>query len=511
MCSTTPTNKSVAYTIAGSDSSGGAGIQADLATFASLGVHGCGLITALTAQSRRGVQRVTPTPAEHLRTEFHTLREDLPPKAIKLGMLATGEIAATVGDLLAHFDGPVVCDPVMGASTGGALLSPRGLAELRQLLPRLTLITPNLREAEILSGIAIVDFATVEAAAQALLALGARNVLITGGHLEASDGYCYDYLATGDSNYWLRGENIATAHNHGTGCTLSSAIAAALALGHELADAVVLGKMVVTQGLRRATAIADGPGAVAHPLFSPDLVDLPAILPCRPDLYRQPVFPHCDSHDLGLYPVVDSLAWIEKLLAEGVKTIQLRIKDQPQDELRNSIQGAVALQQRYGARLFINDHWQLAIACGAYGVHLGQEDLATADLPAIASAGLRLGLSNHAWYEIARSHAVEPSYMALGPIYHTTTKQMRFPAQGLPRLQLWVDLLRPRYPVTAIGGIDGERAPAIAATGVGSIAVVRAITEASNYRQAVADLASSLANPGRWRQRAEHGNPRDTR
>lgn len=493
-------DKPVVFTIAGSDCSGGAGIQADLATFAAFGVHGCSLVTALTAQNRNGVYRVTPTPIAHLQQEFRVLQDALPAAAIKLGMLVNAEIVRAVAELLATYPGPVVCDPVMGASAGGMLLDDEGRSALQDMLPRLTLITPNLREAELLTGIPVTSFEDMESAARVLLEQGVAAVLVTGGHLDVDGEHCYDYFATQEGGFWLRGQRVSTEHDHGTGCTLASAIAAALALDYELPDAVVLGKMAVTQGLREATTIAGGRGCVAHPGWPSGLDNLPAILPSRPDRFRQPRFAPCATRTLGLYPVVDSVDWVERLLDAGVKTIQLRIKSMPEAALRASVQQAVALQRQHGARLFINDHWQLAIEYGAYGVHLGQEDIDNADLHAIAEAGLRLGLSNHAWHEIARAHALSPSYMALGPIYHTTTKQMRFTPQGLAQLQQWVDLLKPAYPLTAIGGIDEARAPGVVATGVGSVAVVRAITEAINYREAVKTLSALVDQPRAWEE-----------
>jgi hydroxymethylpyrimidine kinase/phosphomethylpyrimidine kinase/thiamine-phosphate diphosphorylase len=152
------------------------------------------------------------------------------------------------------------------------------------------------------------------------------------------------------------------------------------------------------------------------------------------------------------------------------------------------IQRSVALSRRFGARLFINDYWQLAIRHGAYGVHLGQEDLDTADIDAIRAAGLRLGVSNHSYYEIARAHGIKPSYMALGPIFPTTTKVMKFSDQGLAQLCEWANLLKDVYTLTAIGGINRERAPAVLDTGVGSCAMVTAITLAKDVDAEVEHL-----------------------
>lgn len=171
----------------------------------------------------------------------------------------------------------------------------------------------------------------------------------------------------------------------------------------------------------------------------------------------------------------------------GITTIQLRIKN-PGSNLSDMIAQAVSLAQKYQVRLFINDHWQLAIEHGAYGVHLGQEDIDSADLKAISEAGLRLGISTHSYYEIARAHAIGPSYIAIGPIYPTKTKVMKFSERGLERLSQWVKLLKPRYSLTAIGGISLERAPGVLATGVKSCAVVTAITQAEDYQQTVSEF-----------------------
>lgn len=192
-------------------------------------------------------------------------------------------------------------------------------------------------------------------------------------------------------------------------------------------------------------------------------------------------------HQLGLYAVVDSLEWIARLLDAGVRTLQLRIKDRPAAEVEPVIQQAIALGRACQARLFINDYWQLAIKHRAYGVHLGQEDLETADLEAIREAGLRLGVSTHDDHEIDRALAVKPSYIALGHIFPTQTKAMPSSPQGLEQLQRHIARLG-NIPTVAIGGISLARAPAVLACGVGSIAVVSAITQAADWRRATEQL-----------------------
>lgn len=200
----------------------------------------------------------------------------------------------------------------------------------------------------------------------------------------------------------------------------------------------------------------------------------------------QPNFPPVPRR-LGLYPVVDSVEWIARLLDAGVRTLQLRIKDKCDGDVEADVIAAIALGRRYHARLFINDYWRLAIKHQAYGVHLGQEDLETSDLDAIRQAGLRLGVSTHDDMEIDVALGVKPSYIALGHVFPTQTKQMPSAPQGLAQLAAHILRLQD-YPTVAIGGISLERAPSVLATGVGSIAVVSAITQASDWRSATTQL-----------------------
>ncbi|MES2280454.1 MAG: thiamine phosphate synthase [Pseudomonadota bacterium] len=189
---------------------------------------------------------------------------------------------------------------------------------------------------------------------------------------------------------------------------------------------------------------------------------------------------------IGFYPVVPTADWVERLLGWGVRTIQLRIKsaDHTPEEIAREVRAAIEAGNKVpGAQVFINDHWQLALAAGAYGVHLGQEDLDIADIEALRKAGIRLGLSTHTPAELARAHAVHPSYLAIGPIYPTTLKVMPYEPVGLECLKVWVPDAAP-CPVVAIGGISLERMPGVMACGVDGVAVVSAVTLATDPRQA---------------------------
>ncbi|MCO4786543.1 thiamine phosphate synthase [Marinomonas atlantica] len=193
-----------------------------------------------------------------------------------------------------------------------------------------------------------------------------------------------------------------------------------------------------------------------------------------------------------LYPVVDSVEWLALVLEQGVTTAQLRIKDPEDPELTVKIQQAIALGQQYGTQVFINDYWQLAIELGAYGVHLGQEDIEVANLTAIQQAGVRLGISTHGYFEILRAFNLQPSYIALGHIYPTVTKDMPSQPQGLTRLGQYVTLIDGAYPTVAIGGINAERLPKVKATGVDSVALVTAITRADDPQAATRTLLNQV-------------------
>ena len=508
--------KAIVWSIAGSDSGGGAGIQADLLTMRAFGVHGCSLITAITAQSSVEVARVELVSEQMLAAQWQTLLADLPPVAIKIGLVASRAQQQQLATLLATLPTtiPVIMDPVLIASCGDTLTLEPGseaLPELLELpaLPELyryaSLLTPNLPELAALTGLAVTTPDQIITATACLLTQGVRAVLVKGGHASGCKQLALDYLASTRQQYWLASPRIDTEHNHGTGCSLASAIASGLTLGYPLDDAVVLAKAYLNRGLSTAYATGQGAGTLSHLPLPVAVEHFPLWLNTAQvqALYQgatlanlQPssaAFSPLAQAEMGLYPVVDSVAWLKRLLPLGINTIQLRIKTAAdQQQLSAEIAAAIALGKQYQAQVFINDHWQLALQLGAYGVHLGQEDLATADLNALRQAGIRLGVSTHGYAELLRAKALQPSYIALGHIFPTKTKQMPSQPQGVARLAQYVLLAAP-YPTVAIGGITAERLAAVAATGVNSIAVVTAITEAADPEQATQLLMALLA------------------
>jgi thiamine-phosphate pyrophosphorylase len=182
---------------------------------------------------------------------------------------------------------------------------------------------------------------------------------------------------------------------------------------------------------------------------------------------------------LGLYAVLPDAQWVARMAQAGVTTVQLRFKSDDKAAVAKEVAAAVAAVENTNTLLFINDHWEEAIAQGAYGVHLGQEDMQEAPIEKIRAAGLRLGLSTHGYAEMLLADRYSPSYIALGAVFPTTLKRMQTAPQGLGRLERYVQLMR-HYPLVAIGGIDLQRLPDVMKTGVGSVAVVRAITESES-------------------------------
>ena len=252
-----------ALTIAGSDSSGGAGIQADIKTMTANGVYAMSAITALTAQNTTGVTGIFEATPEFLAQEIDAIFTDIYPDAVKIGMLPSAAVMDAVADKLVQYGvRRAVVDPVMLAKGGGVLMRAEALdAMRRKIVPLSYVLTPNLPEAEALTGLKIEDEAGMAAAARALHAMGAKNVLVKGGHLM---GEACDLLFDGTSFTRYAAARIDSKNTHGTGCTLSSAIAARLARGDALPQAVAAAKEYVTEAIRRAPSIGHGFGPMDH-------------------------------------------------------------------------------------------------------------------------------------------------------------------------------------------------------------------------------------------------------
>jgi hydroxymethylpyrimidine kinase/phosphomethylpyrimidine kinase/thiamine-phosphate diphosphorylase len=557
----------IVYTIAGSDSGGGAGIQADLHCIRSFGCHGCSAITCLTAQNSVGVTGVHAPPASFLQQQLDTLVEDLPPAAVKIGMLGTKELAVTVGIFLQKLKAKhsnkkiwIVMDPVMITTSGQRLIDDEASqAMIDHVFPAVDVLTPNLYEAEALLGRKLVTVQEVEQGARDLIAMGVPAVLVKGGHTfsddqskssngdeTASSSYAQDYflsseppsdeprLCDGNRGVWLRSPRYDTEHTHGTGCTLSSAIASALALGEQQRerqdttqqqgatsaiypiDACCLAKAYVTAGIYTGVQLGQGPGPVGQTEFPSQFQHYPTVA-MNPDK-DLPVFrpmkafsdQHLDSDDnrpvLGrILPIVNTGDWVERLCLEsvpgeegGVTDIQLRIKNETDPaKILEIVQRSQTACEAAGIRLWINDYWQAAVEAGCFGVHVGQEDLAKCidkgGLEAMQAANMALGISTHSYGELSAALGVKPSYISLGPVFATSSKNVEFDPQGLSTVSKWRQLISPDVPLVAIGGIgDADTATQVKKAGADCAAVIGAVTKAKETRVAVSQLNEAM-------------------
>jgi thiamine-phosphate pyrophosphorylase len=314
-----------------------------------------------------------------------------------------------------------------------------------------------------------------QAAAKPAAGFGPGDLLIRDDDVQPADS---DLLArgaallsvVGDSVSLAAGQNVYRLHG-APAPQWVAAWAAFLDCGFEPQDALCL-----AWGWRDDPEAADA--------WPRSLEALPRVAGLPP---QHTPFPHCPAQ-LGLYPVVPDAQWVARLLELGVKTVQLRCKSTEQATLEREVRRAVDAGRAHNARVFINDHWQLALQAGAYGVHLGQEDWCNADLEALAQSGIRLGLSTHGVYEMLVAWHFRPSYIATGAVFPTATKQVATAPLGLARLHRYVGLLAGQVPGVAIGGISLAQLPSVLASGVGSAAVVSAITGAADVPAAVAAL-----------------------
>ncbi|MGI2169864.1 thiamine phosphate synthase [Shewanella sp. MF05960] len=536
--------KPIVWTIAGSDSGGGAGIQADLLTMHDLQCHGCSVISSITAQNSVNVTLVEAVSEQMLITQLDTLWADLTPVAIKIGLLANQQQIDIVAKWLSRLSRLctlpfVVLDPVMVASSGAQFC--QQAINFTPFAGLISLLTPNQHELFRLSSTLLLentnpsnadlsnkkprhrdsshtltnqqtsdtntdsntdnDELSMIMAAKWLANHYRCHVLAKGGDAAWQQQLATDVYVTrsvaGASHihdnqvFKLTSPRVNTNNNHGSGCTLSSAVACFVAHQFLIHDAIVLAKAYVNKGLSDSYAIGAGPGVLARSGWPNELSVMPTITNVEDNsAYRSNKAFRPVVTPLGVYPVLDSLSQLHSVLEAGCRTVQFRVKlSQPITELtlqalEQNIIDAITLGRDFNAQLFINDHWQLAIKHRAFGVHLGQEDLASANLEAIAEAGLALGISSHSYFEALLAHQCKPSYIALGHIYPTTTKQMPSAPQGVTKLTHYVNLLGKHYPTVAIGGVDVERLERLASSKVGDVAVVRAITQASHPSEA---------------------------
>jgi hydroxymethylpyrimidine kinase/phosphomethylpyrimidine kinase/thiamine-phosphate diphosphorylase len=450
--------------IGGVDPAGLSGLAADVRTVAAHGAHAAPVVAALTVQNTAAVRGVEPVAPAVLEAQLRAVLDDLPVAALKAGLLAGAPAAEAVAAACDRLEGvPFVLDPVLGASTGGALWpAGDGPEVLRRLLPRATLLTPNAAEAAALCGIPVRTAADAERAAQALRRQGAAAVLVKGGHLEGRDRGT-DVLATAAGVRRFASDAIDAAHARGTGCTLAAAVAARLAHGDRLEDAVAGARAFVRARLRSGEAVGSGSGPLGT----------------RPRVGR-------------LHALVDGPELARAAAAGGAGVVQYREKRPlPTREL---VAAARAVRQAADALVIVDDRADVAAAADAHGVHLGRHDLPPPVARALLGPSAIVGATANSVAE-AREVAARwgrlVDYLGVGPVFATRSKADPAPPLGLPALAE-ICAASP-LPVVAIGGITSPaRVADVLAAGAHGVAVLSGITQAPDPRAAAAAFAAAL-------------------
>jgi hydroxymethylpyrimidine kinase / phosphomethylpyrimidine kinase / thiamine-phosphate diphosphorylase len=445
------------------------GAQGDLRALFDLGVHGCSVITACGSADPAAI-----------RAQRDTLPSSPPPRAVKTGLPRNEAAARALADALPDEPVFVVCDPADPADV--TPIDPATLACFRdRILPRVDLLVVDRVAAEALGAPPAADPADAPGTARALRAGGAAAVYIKG--VARVGAFFQDYWQDSHTAGWLTAPHLDTPSVHGAGCALSAAIAAAAARGHTVSDALVIARAYVQQGLLSSPTGSGAPADIRLRGWPNRPAALPWMTATADAGLADWAFPACPHLPIGVYPVVDSLDWVIRLLRAGVRTIQLRIKTPPTAEVVEEIRSAIRRAREYGAELYINDYWEIAVQEGAYGVHLGQEDFSVDALRAVAAAGCRLGLSASSYADLARAWTYRPSYIGLGAVFATPSKEVDYPplqVEGFAALRA----LTPAVAV-AIGGITHENAAPLIRAGADGLAVISNITQAP-------DLAARL-------------------
>ena len=509
------------WLIGGSDCSALAGIQADLATAQDLAVPAATVLTAVTAQHHGAVLAVNPVTPAVLQSQLDALTAPGQPLpvAIKIGLVPDGATLELLIDWLRRFKQQqpqvwIIVDPVQVASSGDALqhLNPSAFAPLLALTD---VLTPNGPELRALAG--VTADTEPKLAVHLLLACGVKAIWCKDGHGSGEVLYETLYLhpaATHSFKLWpaqalsnalsagapqsaLQLEKPRLSGSwRGTGCSFATALACALAQPMLLPDALVLASLYLQQCLQRPAIRLHQLGRASWPLaLQPqDRIRLHGPLAGAEQSSATGFAPLQQAP--GIYPVVSNFSQLVEVAASGLRTVQLRLKTGTSVQLRQQLQAAIAFGRQHQLQLFINDHWQLAVELEAYGVHLGQEDLLDADLSALQQAGLRLGISTHGYLELLQAIQLRPSYIALGHVFATPTKDMPSVPQGLRLLARQQRLCQQQHiPAVAIGGIDASHLPALRMMGLSGVAMVRAVVDATDIQARCEQLLQIWQQP----------------
>lgn len=508
-----------ALTIAGSDPSGGAGLQADLKTFSALGVYGATAITAVTIQNTVGVKYVQKLPPQVVYDQILTVMEDINIDAVKVGMVNDAEtLDAVVRALNVRKPKFLVVDPVMVSTSGCSLMQQDALNIMKtRLLPMADLITPNVPEACVLAGRQTdARLGDVDDMAKTILNLGVKALLIKGGHVDGNKktDYLYIWNDSGVKLTCLSADSVNTANTHGTGCTLSSAIAAFAARGQGLEEAVRSAKVYLTEALKAGADVhvGNGHGPVNH------FYELPAsrpvkqvrrcsyektsisgslnacLRPCPASVNLQFI-----THFTEKYSYFDSAIMA---LEGGCRWIQLRMKDADESEIEQVARKIIPECRRRGAVFVIDDHVELALRVGADGVHLGKNDMPVDEARRIAGDDFIIGGTANTFEDVQRIASQGANYIGCGPFRFTTTKKNLAPMLGVDGYKNILSQMKEHgisLPLVAIGGITCDDIPQLIAVGVSGIALSGSMLRADNPVGEMRKIADKLIIKGNER------------
>jgi hydroxymethylpyrimidine kinase/phosphomethylpyrimidine kinase/thiamine-phosphate diphosphorylase len=402
----------IAWTINTSDSSSGDGLQSDLQTFHDFGVHGCTVVTAVTARNSTSTDRSVQLGPDVVEAQLRALAKDLPAGAVKSGTLGMTGIVRAVVKYMEQIQAPLVCDPSAASPTGMRQLDPSTLETVRnKLLPRSSVFAPNLTEAEWFSGLTGLTLNTMPDAARRLLDMGAASVLIKGGHLPGD--FCQDLWSDGEHTFWITSPRIPDTVTTGAGGMLGAAITAALARSPAVADALVLAKAYVNQGLRLRQIVGKGPGLAGHSGFPSSAEDFPVVTATAAGALRAWSFKPLRFEGA---PVMASAASAEQaagLVHAGVHCVRFILDGMNSEKRAVETAAAAKIVSELGGRLFTHGHPNLAQTCGAHGALLTPDTATDAVLAMMESSGLLLGIEAHSPFELARALAWQPSWVQL--------------------------------------------------------------------------------------------------
>ena len=479
---------SFALTIAGSDPSGGAGVQSDLRTFDRFDVSGTSVVTVLTEQNSSGVIDAHVVSHEIVLGQLNALLTDSLPSATKIGVLSSAKHVEVVADRLSQVRATnIVLDPVLTSSSGYEFLDAAGQnALIDTLFPMCTLITPNIPEAHQLYNLRNprCNCSLMPTIADWFLDTGCFAVLIKGGH---SDGDCTDTLYTRSGNVEFVSNRIDTPHTHGTGCLLSASITALLSRGLDLESAVRRAKHTVQAALTSPRVMGKARG---YPMPSPYITTALALSTHGEAAMTRAIHGLYVVTDTQLRPSRSLESIVSAAITGGATLIQIRDKTSSTQQLVESVRELMSECTAHGIQLIVNDRVDVALASGASGVHLGPNDMLPVDARRILGKEAVIGASVASVVEAAAA-APYVSYFGVGAIYGTTTKADAGVPIGLERI---AEITRafPDIPIVAIGGIKLENVDAVLAAGASAIAVVSAVVCADDMTQAVQEFVIKI-------------------